>query len=113
MKPRSITVEKGGAVRVPLSRFGEAECIISFDDYQELLDLGVYPNWQLRGGNVASRGPGGISVLIARVLTDAKAGERVLYKDGDRKNLRRVNLSVVQNGFSVNHDRAKLLPVPA
>lgn len=105
MKPRPVRlfVEGGRSmVAVPLARDGKNEAIISHDDYSNLISLGVYPNWQLRGGSVASRcldGP----VLVARVLLGIGEGERVRYLDGDRLNLRRENLKVVQ-GWSVNND---------
>ncbi|WEX07290.1 hypothetical protein [Chelativorans sp. AA-79] len=108
MKARSVRILEGSAVAVPLARDGRQEAILDLSDYNELIALGVYPNWQLRGGNVGSRGPNGIKVLIARVLTDAKPGQRVVYRDGNKLNLRRGNLSVLDGGFSINHDKALL-----
>lgn len=112
MKGRPVRIdgdrEKGFVVYVPLAR-GDDEAVLDLEDYNELVALKVYPNWQLRGGQAGARGPGGINVLIARVLTDAKPGQRVTYRDGDKLNLRRSNLECSESGFSVNHDRAMLL----
>jgi hypothetical protein len=113
MKARPVRIEgdqqRGFVVYVPLGRDGEDEAVLDLDDYNDLVALKVYPNWQLRGGQVGARGPGGINVLIARVLTDAKPGQRVTYRDGDKLNLRRSNLECSESGFSINHDRADLI----
>lgn len=117
MKGRPVHItgdqKKGFLVHVPLARDGEQEAILDLDDYNELVSLKVYPNWSLRGGNVSARIPGGASVLIARVLTDANPGQRVVYRDGDRLNLRRENLSCSESGFAVNHDRALTIEAAA
>ncbi|WP_442577705.1 hypothetical protein ACSBOB_19275 [Mesorhizobium sp. ASY16-5R] len=108
MKARPIHIDKTGVVRVPLARDGKDEAVIDLEAYNELMTLGVYQNWQLRGGNVGARGPRGLKVLIGRVLTNARPGQRVVYRDGNPLNLRRGNLDLSDGAFSINHDRAQL-----
>lgn len=113
MKARPIRItespQKGlFVVNVPLSRFGEGEAFLDLEDYNELTALKLYPNWSMLGGSVFARGPFGLRLIVARVLTDAKAGEVVEYLDGDPLNLRRGNLSI-RDGFSTKHDRALLI----
>jgi len=110
MKTRPVKILPGGIVSVPLGRSGKHEAKIGLDDYQELLSLRIYPNWQMRGGSVGARGPNGVRVSIPRVLMDARPGEGVVYKDGDPTNLTRPNLKVVEK-FSVQYDRG-LLTLP-
>ncbi|MDQ0997025.1 hypothetical protein QFZ34_002207 [Phyllobacterium ifriqiyense] len=112
MKARPIRMESDWAsgakqyvVCVPLGRSGNQEAAINREDYDELLSLGVSPNWQICSSSVASRGIGH-KVLVARVLMDAKAGQRVRYTDGNPLNLRRSNLSLEDKGFSINDDRS-------
>jgi len=100
--------DRGSIVHVPLARDGRREAVLDLDDYNELIGLGVYQNWQGRGGQVGARGPDGITLLIARVLTDAKPGQRVIFRDGDCLNLRRDNLDLSEGGFAIHHDRARL-----
>lgn len=113
MRARPVRIsgdqDNGFLVHVPLARDGELEAALDLEDYNELVSLKVYPNWSLRGGNVSARIPGGGSVLIARVLTDARPGQRVVYHDGDKLNLTRKNLSCSESGFAVNHDREMVL----
>ncbi|MHB9435687.1 MULTISPECIES: hypothetical protein [unclassified Mesorhizobium] len=81
---------------------------MGLEDYNELTALKLYPNWSILGGSVSARGPDGLRLIVARVLTDAKAGEVVEYLDGDPLNLRRENMSI-RDGFSTKHDRALLI----
>lgn len=112
MKGRPVRIandrDRGSIVYVPLARDGKNEAVLDLDDYNELIGLGVYQNWQLRGGQVGARGPDGITLLIGRVLTDAKPGQRVIFRDGNCLNLRRDNLDLSEGGFAIHHDRARL-----
>lgn len=108
MKARSVQIGKDGIVKVPLSRDGKQEATISLEDYQELISLGMFQNWALRGGVVGACGPGNVRVIVSRVLLDAKPGQTVEYKDGDKSNLLRENLSL-REGYSVHHDRDLLI----
>lgn len=107
MKARPITIGPDGSVHVPLARNGEAEATIDFEDYQYLVSLGVSPNWQQSGRSVSARTPKG-NMLVGRILMDAKAGQRVQYKDGNPLNLKRDNLSIRDGGFSVLNNREAL-----
>lgn len=123
-RPVKITHQRGEyLVRVPLSRNGEKEATVSYEDYHTLLSLGVSPNWQLTGGSVVARttqrvleGPEvrtqGRQVLIGRILMNAKAGQQVRYKDGNSLNLRRDNLMLRNGGFSLRNDREELSITP-
>lgn len=117
MKPRSIraVTEKGfedtPIIAVPLGRDGEQEALIDLQDYKDLVALGVSPNWQLRGGNVSAKSSNiaaDESILVARVLMDARPGQMVRFKDRDYKNLQRSNLSVV-SGRGKKPDRSRII----
>jgi hypothetical protein len=113
MKARPVRIEgdqqRGFTVHVPLGRDGGNEAVLDLDDYNDLVALKVYPNWQLRGGQVGARGPFGLEILVARVLTDAGAGQRVVFLDGNPLNLRRSNIGLQVWGTAVHHDRADLI----
>jgi hypothetical protein len=113
MKARPVRIEgdqqRGFTVHVPLGRDGENEAVLDLDDYNDLVALKVYPNWQLRGGQVGARGPFGLEILVARVLTDAGAGQRVVFLDGNPLNLRRSNIGLQVWGTAIHHDRADLI----
>ncbi|RUX21434.1 hypothetical protein EOA27_06040 [Mesorhizobium sp. M2A.F.Ca.ET.037.01.1.1] len=116
MKERDVRLSKIGdefLVHIPLSRSGVDECCIDLDAYNELIGLKLSRNWNLQGGAVSARGPFGVEVLVARVITDALPGERVVYINGDHLDLRRVNLGLQEYGASVNHDRAMLVEAAA
>ena len=104
MKPRPITVTKQRIAIVPLSRNGEHSATIDLEDYELLMSLGVSPNWQCTGGSVVARTPKG-TMLVGRILMDAKRGQQVRYLDGNPLNLRRDNLTIKQGGFSLRNDR--------
>ncbi|TPK72573.1 hypothetical protein FJ930_12615 [Mesorhizobium sp. B2-4-15] len=114
MKARSVRITEAEGpkglfvVHVPLSRFGKDEAVLELSAYNELVALKLYPNWSILGGGVYARGPNGLRLLVARVLTDAKAGEVVEYRDGNPLNLCLENLAV-RDGFSTKHDRALLV----
>jgi hypothetical protein len=107
MKSRSVSIGPDGYLRVPLGRSGQHEAIIALDDYQQLIELGVSPNWQRCGGSVSAVTKKG-NMLVGRILADARAGQRVHYKDGNPLNLRRDNLSVREGGFSVVNNKEAL-----
>jgi hypothetical protein len=95
-------------VHVPVGRNGEKEAVLYKEDWDTLNELGVSPNWCTIGNSVASRG-GGKACLLARVIADLKAGERIIYRDGNGLNLRRENLRKQAKGWSLHHDRERLL----
>ena len=103
MKARPIRIESeanGTVVIVPLGRSGKASATIDLADYEELLSLGVSPNWRVSNFSVASG-----QYLVSRILMDAKAGQRVRYLDKNSFNLRRSNLYLENKGWSVSDGR--------
>lgn len=103
MKARPVKIEND-IVYVPLSRNGKQEAKIFFDDYELLLKLGVYPNWQMRAGNVSARVPYAKYALIGRILLNLGPGEVLRYRDKDHTNLLRNNLYKVE-GWSYSNAR--------
>ena len=107
-KVELLTEEGRVIARVPLGPKSEVFAEILHEDYLFLLKLGVSANWnKLPLGYVtaaAYKASGG-HVMVARVLLDAGAGENVSYKDGNRLNLRRENLSLVKTGIGIRRDR--------
>jgi hypothetical protein len=103
MKPRQIgATHERGIIHIPLGR-SDDKAIIAYDDFQRLAELGLSSNWHLSGGNVcgyALRSYGRVKVPVARLLLKARSGEKVRYADGNRLNLRRENISLI-DGYSV------------
>lgn len=87
---------------VPLARGGSAK--IDAHDLEELIQRGITPNWTFNpsgGGDYAyvrSRTPENNLVSIGRLVTGARPGEAVKYRNGDRRDLRRRNLYVTNGG---------------
>lgn len=105
MTPRPIgATSESLTITVPVSKdASHPEAVLSYNDYQHLVELGLSPNWHLSGGNVcgyALKTNGDVKVPVARLLLRAMSGEKVRYHDGDRLNLRRGNLSLV-DGYSI------------
>lgn len=106
MKQRAVEVLKDNDgvtfVRVPCGPRAECHAEIEFRDWEQLLNLGytgnlgffelpksgkkyvTLPNSKMKGGHV----------LAARVIADARPGQRVHFIDGDPLNLRRSNLEL-------------------
>ena len=90
----------------------EGEKVATFDEgcWDFLMRLGLSPTLSIgHHGYVRSpqyQAPGD-QVSVARVLLDAGEGESIHYKDGDRLNLRRDNLSI-KPGPAKNRDRLYL-----
>jgi len=66
-------------------------------DFKLLMELGVTPYWKWSTGQV-SVGNGNGNLSIARLLLDAGKGQKVVYLDQDRTNLRRENLVLSTGG---------------
>lgn len=115
MKARPIIIlPDGKTARVPLGRSGNDHAEIALHDYQELIALGLSANWSATKGYVQCRalavdyGHSRGVPLVARVLLGAKPGQTVRYSDGNPKNLRRENLTLVDKGYSVTDPRGLL-----
>lgn len=94
---------------VPLGKKGEDRAVIYKEDYVFLTHiLGLSATWRLHPNGYVmapcSRSSGS-SVTVARVLIDTGPGETIRYLDGDKLNLRRCNLNVIQGGMSKRRDR--------
>jgi hypothetical protein len=93
---RTITVthlrdtDGSAIVKVSLINQDNKEAILNEEDFNLLLSLGVSPCWLLTSNLVLSRG----KISVARIIHDAKAGEKIKYIDGDPCNLRRSNLFI-------------------
>ena len=72
------------------------------------MDNGVDPRWRLASGNVLERGRS--RVQIARLIKNAKAGEKILLKDRNPCNLKLNNIVTSMGGPSKVDTRVKLLP---
>ena len=91
-------------VSVPLINSKQI-AILNQSDYQELISIGVDPRWKLARSQVFERGR--TLVSIARLIANAKKGEKVQYKDGNQLNLRRKNL-VISIGAGKHTERDRL-----
>lgn len=105
MTPRQIgATNENLTITVAVSKDdAHPRAVLSYDDYQHLVELGLSPNWHLSGGNVcgyALKTNGYVKVPVARLLLRARAGEKIRYHDGNRLNLRRENLTLI-DGYSV------------
>src|SRR5262245_20866008 len=78
----------------------------SFDD---LLSLGVGLPWRVWKKQVYVRNKGGY-LSVARLVTNAGRHERLIYLDGNRFNLTRINLVVDKGGPAKSRDRALVVP---
>jgi hypothetical protein len=93
-------------VSVPLSNI-EKDVILFEGDFNELISRGLDPRWKLTSGLVYTRGEKKIS--IARLIVDAKKGDKVKHQDGNPLNLKRDNLvSAGGGGRETTNDRVKL-----
>ena len=104
-------LQYGETTTVPLGPNGDrGTVVLRKDDYDLLLELGLSECWNALRINdriyvtaPSSRAPGS-RVLVARVLMDAKRGERVIFLDGNPLNMRRENLRLVK-GHGKRRDR--------
>jgi hypothetical protein len=91
------TDDKGKEVAiVPLMNSTDKATIYE-DDFRLLMGLGLLPYWKWSTGQVCV-GNGNGNLSIARLLLDAGKGQKVVYLDQDRTNLRRENLVLSTGG---------------
>jgi hypothetical protein len=96
-KPIYETQDKDGTrvIRVPLGRKQDLFAEIEAVDFHYLRELGLTPNWSKGANNnvkASCRAANNDYVLVARVLTQAKEHEKILYKDKNPLNLRQSNI---------------------
>lgn len=97
-------------VKVPLSNTNNYATISELD-FNDLMDLGLSPEWkQGADGIVQARVPGRTNLSVARLITDAST-QRVSYLNGDKTDLRRGNLVLDGNGLRARV-RARDLVIP-
>jgi len=117
VRPRSVRLtggrRDGFLIHVPIGRSGDLEAVVDHHDYNWLVEHKVSRNWLLRGGQVGACAPGGLEVLMARVIADALPGQRVVFLNGDSLDLRRANLGLQPHGGTTKHDRALLVEAAA
>lgn len=100
--PPSVTV-MGGCAFVPVTNSPGHFVRVDLEDLRRLEAQGQAGAWFLNGNDHRPRyvrtqnGPGkGRLHQVARLITQAGPGEIVRYRDGDRLNLTRANLSLVR-----------------
>jgi hypothetical protein len=94
-------------VFVPLQN-SDQSAVLFEEDFNRLIDIGLDARWKLANGQVLERGRSRLS--IARLVADAKAGEKILLKDRNQFNLRRDNLVTAKGGSSRETTRDRLSP---
>ena len=98
-------------VSVPLTNVDKV-AVLCQSDFNELIESGVDPRWRLADGKVVERGKAKLN--IARLITKAGKGDKIMFRDRDMLNLRRSNLIVAvgagkANDFEKLHTRSKRL----
>ena len=93
-------------IEVPLTNLDKSVTLFEAD-WNLLLRLGLDPRFRFSLGHVVQRGVGRLSV--ARLISNAGAGEKVQYLDSNPFNLRRTNLVNSIGGGKVS-TRDKLAP---
>jgi hypothetical protein len=86
---------------VPLPGAQGLRVTLDAADFDRLMDIGMSPAWFTNGGGyVRAEAPASFGVpnlvQVARVIMEPPPGCIVKYRDGDRLNLRRSNLLVVE-----------------
>jgi hypothetical protein len=76
-------------VSVPLTNIDKS-AVLYREDFDRLMTLNVDPRWRLGMGRVLERGRG--QVPIARLVANAKKGEKVQHIDKNPYNMKRENL---------------------
>lgn len=103
---QSIDTDGIQVISVPVKNT-EHQAVLYLQDWQELLELGCNPLWKLKDGHVCQRTT--INISIARLVSDARKGERVSYSDGSPFNLKSSNLvKAVGAGKFIERDKLNI-----
>lgn len=86
-------------VSVPLTN-AEASVTLYEADFNSLHQSGLDPRWRLSMGQVIERGRGRVSV--ARLVANAKKGDKIQYLDRNPCNLKRDNLVTAEGNAKSN-----------
>ena len=95
-------------IKVPLDN-SRGHVVVDKSSFDDLLSLGVGLPWRVWKRQVYVRNKGGY-LSLARLITNAGPHERIIYLDGDRFNLTRINLVVDKGGPAKSRDRALVVP---
>lgn len=84
-------------VRIPLANHPEPAKLLK-DDFERLTSMGLTTAWTLNSNGqghsyVRCAAPGRNLITVARAICDVGRGRRIHYRDGNRLNLRRDNLT--------------------
>src|SRR5437879_5988900 len=82
-------------VSVPLTNIDKNVTLYQ-EDFNRLFQSGLDPRWRLSLGQVLERGSARVSV--ARLVANAKKGDKIQYLDRNPCNLRRDNLVAAAGG---------------
>lgn len=97
-RPPHQTIDSDGAliVVVPLSN-GDLKATLLKADFDELVDLGFTTNWNASPAKqVRLRHHTKATLSVARLITGARAGQRVKYHDFNPLNLKLTNLRLAK-----------------
>ena len=112
MKKKIIEFEENDIAMVKVPTGKKHHTVLRKEDYDKLLELGVFRTWQLASNNSPKcNNRRGGSTIIARVLTNCPPGYCVTYLDGNPLNLRRENLGI-RKGSGRQDARAQLHRLP-
>jgi hypothetical protein len=94
-------------LRIPLNG-SDRHAVISQDDFDMLMILGVSPIWSLIGEGITTRNQMK-TLSVSRLLKDAGKNEHVKFLDSDPTNLRQDNM-IITNGSSKYRTREQFVP---
>ena len=108
---RSITEGK----EVYLIKLGKSglEVKVDKEDWDLIRDLGLTASWNINPNGyvvASSNSATGCNISVGRVILDAGRGVGVRYNDGDKLDLRRENLHLVEDRKAFRRDRDYISP---
>lgn len=91
----------------------DQEAVLLRSDFEALQKIGLSYSWSLTdtGYVIASeRNAKGRQVTVSRCILGAGPGQTVRFRDGDKLNLRRENLVLIEGGSALRRDRDLVSP---